>query len=73
MNMFMDSYNKLSNLKKTQEQSQPKQIPKKDHFQDMKPQKKVQPKPKAKKEGSYYIDFLKPTVNYGNYKNPFGF
>jgi hypothetical protein len=75
MNLFMDSYNKLNGLKKPQ--STPQQIPKKDHFQDMKPQKKVQqkskPKPKTKQEGSYYIDFLKPNVDYNNYKNPFGF
>jgi hypothetical protein len=76
MNMFMDSYNKLNTLKK--HQTQPKQIPKKDHFQDMKPQKKQQQKPKPKPtpqkpDTSYYIDFLKPNVNYNNYKNPFGF
>lgn len=77
MNLFMDSYNKLNALKKPQ--STPQQIPRKDHFEDMKPQKKQQqkpkpkPKPQPKQEGSYYIDFLKPNVNYGNYKNPFGF
>lgn len=76
MNMFMDTYNKLNTIKR--HQSEPKQIPKKDHFQDMKPKQKPQQRQQSKtssqkSNSSYFVDFLKPNVNYDNYKNPFGF
>jgi hypothetical protein len=73
MNMFMDTYNKLSEVKQKRPTSNPQPIPEKDNFQDMKPKKQVKPKPKLKNEDcSYSIDFLKTNVGY-NYKNPFGF
>lgn len=73
MNMFMDSYNKLNEVKAKRPTSNPQPIPEKDDFKDMKPKKQVKPKAQPKNtDCSYSIDFLKPKVGY-NYKNPFGF
>ena len=80
MNMFMDTYNKLNEVKQKRPTSNPQPIPEKDNFQDMRGAKRVvkpkQEKPKPKQEKnedcSYSIDFLKTNVGY-NYKNPFGF
>jgi len=73
MNMFMDSYNKLNEVKQQRPTSNPQKIPQKDHFKDMKPKPKPKPTPPPKNtDCSYSIDFLKPNVGY-NYKNPFGF
>jgi len=73
MNMFMESYNKLNEVKAKKPSSNPQPIPQKDHFKDMKPKKKVKETPPPKNtDCSYSIDFLKSSVGY-NYKNPFGF
>lgn len=72
MNMFMDSYNKLEKTRKPQSapQSAPQPVVK---HAPLKRTKTMKPPQKVENNASYSIDFLKPNVQYKNYKNPWGF
>tara|TARA_R110000824_G_scaffold113725_9_gene263705 strand:+ start:537 stop:1139 length:603 start_codon:yes stop_codon:yes gene_type:complete len=66
MNTFMDAYTKVEKVKRpTNNAPQPEKKQNKPYKQAL--------KATPADNNSYSIDFLKPSVKYNNYKDPFGF